>query len=134
MKPLHKEKRVNWNNFRILGYFIIAGIIGGIISWFALPAGFQWSAPIIASGIILLGTCINSLILLHRTERKIEAMTAALKHIEQLQESIKNEQEKQASAHTPVVATLQAFSQLYMDSFSGQQTSEEEQSGTGDTD
>jgi sulfite exporter TauE/SafE len=131
---LYGEQQMNWNSFRISAYFAIAGIITGFICWFALPAGFQWFASIIATVIILLGICINTLVLAYRTERKIEALAASLKHIGQLQESIKNEQEKQASAHTPVVATLQALSQLYMDSLSGQQSGEEEQSETGDTD
>jgi sulfite exporter TauE/SafE len=120
---------MNWNSFRISGYFIIAGIIAGIVCWFTLPVGFQWSAFIIAAIIILLGICINTLVLAHRTERKIEALTETLKNIGRLQESIKTEQEKQASSHTPVVATLQTLSQLYLESLSEQSSGEEEQSG-----
>ena len=124
---------MKWNNFRILGYFVIAAVIVGIICWLSLPAGFRWSAPVITLGLILIGTGINCLVLADRANSKIEVISEAIKHIEQHQEAIKNEQEKQAGAHTPIVATLQAFSQLYTDSLKSREDDEEQEDDAGDT-
>jgi sulfite exporter TauE/SafE len=133
MKWLYEEQSMRWNNFRILGYFIIAAIIAGIAGWIMFPAEVLWFVPAIVLGLILIGLGVNSLVLSYRTDSKISAIDGTLKHIEELQEAIKNEQEKQASAHTPIVTTLQAFSQLYMDSLASRQSEEEQQNSTDDT-
>lgn len=124
---------MRWNNFRIFGYFVVAAVIAGIICWVALPADVRWLAPAIAMGLILTGLGINNLVIVYRTDSKIEAISNTLKYIREQQEAIKNEQQKQASAHTPVVAILQAFSQLYMDSLASRQSEEEQQNSTDDT-
>jgi sulfite exporter TauE/SafE len=133
VKWLHEEQSVRWNNFRILGYFIIAAITAGIADWIIFPADVLWSVPVIVLGFILIGLGVNGLVLSYRTDSKIRAIYDTLKHIEELQEAIKSEQDKQASSHTPIVTTLQAFSQLYMDSLASRQSEEEQQNSTDDT-
>ena len=123
---------MHWRDFRILLYFIIAAVVLGILSWTMLPPSAVWAAPVVGLGLISIGLGTNSIVLADRTNKKIEAIKKTLIHIEHIQEAIQKEQEKQSGPHSTIVPTLQAFTQLYMDSIAKQQSGEEQQETAGD--
>ncbi|MEJ2739815.1 MAG: hypothetical protein P8105_08335, partial [Dehalococcoidia bacterium] len=110
----------------------IAAVVIGAVSWTALPSSAAWLTSVVVLGLILTGLGTNSIVLIYRTNKKIDSLRETLVRIEQMQEAIQKEQEKQSGSHTPIVPTLQAFTQLYMDSLASQQSSEEQQETTGD--
>ena len=122
---------MHWRDFRIFIYFIIAAVVIGAVLWTILPSSSGWIAPVVVLGLILTGLGINSLVLADRTNKKIDAIQETLSHIEQMQEAIQKEQAKQAEPHSTIVPTLQAFTQLYMDSITNQQSKEEQQEYNG---
>lgn len=121
-----------WRDFRIFIYFMIAAVVFGAVSWIVSPSSAVWVAPVVALGLILTGLGINSLVLADRTNKKFQAIQETLAHIEQLQETICKEQEKQAGPHSTIVPTLQALTQLYMDSITDRQSEEDQQETAGD--
>lgn len=123
---------MHWRDFKILIYFIIAAVVLGIASWTLLQSSAAWIAPVITLGLISIGLGTNSIVLADRTNKKIEAIQEMLVRIEQMQEAIQKEQEKQSGPHSTIIPTLQALTQLYMDSLAGQQSGEEQQETTGD--
>ena len=118
---------MNWRDFMTLMYFVVAAILFGIVGWVTLSSAIKWVAPAVALGLISVGLGLNSLLLANRTEKKIEAINGTLKNIEQIQESIQMEQKEQSSSSSPILPTIQAFSQLYLDYLAKQQSKEEEQ-------
>jgi hypothetical protein len=123
---------MHWRDFRIFIYFIVAAVVLGVVSWTVLPQSAVWVAPVVALGLILTGLGINSLVLIYRTNKKIDSIQETLLRIEQMQEAIQKEQEKQSGSQTTIVPTLQAFTQLYMDAIADRQNEEEQQETTGD--
>lgn len=123
---------MHWKDFRIFIYFIIAAVILGVVSLTVLPSSATWVAPVVALGLILTGLGLNSLVLVYRTNQKIDSIQETLARIEQMQEAIQKEQEKQSGSHTTIVPTLQAFTQLYMDSVANRGSEEEQQETSGD--
>jgi hypothetical protein len=123
---------MHWKDFRIFIYFIIAAVILGTVSLTVLPSSAGWVAPVVALGLILTGLGLNSLVHVYRMNQKIDSIQEALLRIEQMQEAIQKEQEKQSGSHTTIVPTLQAFTQLYMDSLANQESEEEQQETSGD--
>jgi hypothetical protein len=123
---------MHWRDFRIFIYFIIAAVVLGTVSWMLLPSSAGWVTPVVALGLVLTGLGINSLVLACRTNKKIEAIQETLTRIEQMQEAIQKEQEKQSGPHSTIVPTLQAFTQLYIDSLAEQQGGEDQQETVGD--
>jgi hypothetical protein len=123
---------MHWKDLRVFIYFIVAAVVLGVVSWTMLPSSAIWVAPVVALGLILTGLGINSLVLTSRTNTKIEAIQEMLAHIERMQEAIQKEQEKQSGSQTTIVPTLQAFTQLYMDSIADRQSEEEQQETAGD--
>ena len=119
-------------DFRISIYFIIAAVVIGAVSWTVLPSSAAWLTSVVVLGLILTGLGTNSVVLVYRTNKKIDSLQETLVRIEQMQEAIQKEQEKQSGSHTTIVPTLQAFTQLYMDSLANRQSSEEQQETTGD--
>ena len=121
---------MNWRDFRILLYFVVAAVILSIVGWIALSPAITWFAPVVALGLISVGLGVNSLVLVNHTDKRIEAINGTLKSIEQIQEAI---QKEQSVSHSPIIPTLQAFSQLYLDYVGKQQKGEEQQENTNDT-
>ncbi|MFC1909738.1 hypothetical protein ACFLXC_00380 [Chloroflexota bacterium] len=124
---------MHWRDYRILMYFFTAAVIFSILSWVTLSPILTWAASIItaivASGFILIGLGVNSLVLINRACKKIAMIGDALKNIEQTQEVIMKEQKEQgerSGAHSSIVPTLQAFSQLYFDHVNKTQSKGEE--------
>ena len=120
---------MNWRDFMVLLYFVIAAIIFGIVSWVTLSPANEWVAPVVVVGFVSIGLGVNSLLLANHTDKKIEAMNGTLKNIEQIQQSIQTEQKEQSNSRSPIIPTLEAFTQLYLDYLAKQQTSEENQKG-----
>ena len=124
---------MNWRDYMTLVYFVVAALIFAIIGWFTLSTDIKWAAPAVALGIISVGLGVNSLVLVNHTDRKIEAINNILKSIQQLQEEIQKEQKEQSSSGVPIVPTLQAFSQLYLDYIAKQGGGNEQQNQPTDT-
>ena len=106
---------MHYRNLRIFTYSTIAAFILGIVGWVTLPPDVAWIAPIVALVLILLGLGINILALINRADRNIDSIIETLKNMEQIQETIQKEQKEQSHFHSPIIPTLQAFSQLYLD-------------------
>jgi len=121
---------MNWRNFRILLYFVVAAVILSIVGWIVLSPTITWFAPVVALGLVSIGLGVNSLVLVNHTDKKIEAISGTLKSIKQIQEAI---QKEQSASHSPIIPTLQALSQLYLDYLGKQQSGEEQQENTNDT-
>ena len=120
---------MHWRDFRTLLYFVIAAVIFGAISWITLSPDVMWFAPVVSLGLISIGLGVNSLVLASHTDRKIEAISVTLGNIEQ----IHKEQKEQSGSRSTIVPTLQAFSELYLDYLTKQQSGEEQQKNIKDT-
>ncbi len=120
---------MNWRDFMVLMYFVVAAILLGIIGWVTLSPAIKWAAPAVALGLIAVGLGLNSLVLANRLDRKLGAMSEAIDNIKQIQEAIQKEQNEQAGSRSTIVPTLQAFSQFYLDYLDKQQSSEEPKGG-----
>ena len=115
---------MKWKDFMILICFIIAAIVFGTIAWLTLSPTVNWAAPVIAIGLISIGLGVNSMAIAHDVDRKIEVMTGTLNNIERMQEEMHKEQ---ADSHSPIVTSLQALSQHYLDYLAKQQGSNDEE-------
>ena len=94
---------------------IILAVFLGLFGWFTESSSIRWVAPAFGLALIAVGLGVNSLIIALHTERRMTEMGAVLARIENLQEEIRKEQNEQASSGPPIVASLQAMSQYYMD-------------------
>ena len=103
---------MKWQDFMILMYFVIAAIFFGILGWVTLSPTIKWAAPTIALGFISVGLGVNSIAIAHNVDRKIEAMNVTLNNIQRIQEEI---QKEHADSRSPLVTSLQALSQHYLD-------------------
>ena len=112
---------MRWRDFSTLICFVIAAVVFGVLCKVILSPDIMWLAPIVSLGLILIGLGVNSLLLLRYTDKRIEAINVTLKNIEQIQETMRKEQEEQSRSTSTVAPTLQAFSQLYLDYFTRQQ-------------
>ncbi len=106
---------MNWRDFKILMWFVVAAIFFGSIGWFTLPPVIKWAAPAIAIGLASVGLGVNSIAIAYNVDRKIEALNRTLNNIERIQEEIQKEQKEQANSSSPLVTSLQALSQYYGD-------------------
>ena len=107
---------------------VILAVFLGLFGWFTESSSIRWVAPAFGLALIAVGLGVNSLIIVLRTEGRMTEMGATLARIEGLQEEIRKEQNEQASSGPPIVASLQAMSQYYMDYIAKQKGSENEKS------
>ena len=114
---------MKWKDFIILTCFIIAAIFFGIVAWVTFPPPIKWIVPAIAIGIISMGLGVNSITLAYNVDRKIEVMNGTLNSIERIQEEMHKEQ---ADSSSPIVTSLQALPQHYLDYLAKQQESNNE--------
>ena len=94
---------------------VILAVFLGLFGWFTESSSIRWVAPAFGLALIAVGLGVNSLIIALHTERRMTEMGAALARIEGLQEEIRKEQNERASSGPPIIASLQAMSQYYMD-------------------
>ena len=98
-----------------LSFFTVLALILCLVGWFAQSEMIKWAAPAFGVAILAAGLGVNSLIIALDTDKKMTEMGAALARIEGLQEEIRKEQNERASSGPPIIASLQAMSQYYMD-------------------
>ena len=94
---------------------VILALFLGLFGWFTESSSIRWTALAFGLALIAVGLSVNSLIIALHTERRMTEMGAALAKIEGLQEEIRKEQNERASSGQPIIASLQAMSQYYMD-------------------
>lgn len=97
-----------------LTIFILAVFLA-VFGWFNESTTVRWLAPAFGLALIAVGLGITSLVIAVHTERRAIEMGAALARIEGLAEEMRKEQNERASSGTPIIASLQAVSQYYMD-------------------
>ncbi|MFC1942722.1 hypothetical protein ACFLWU_05870 [Chloroflexota bacterium] len=68
-----------------------------------------------ALGVISVGLGVNSLMISLNTDKRMDSTESTLARLETLQEEIKKAQEEQPGSNKPLLATLQALSQYYLD-------------------
>ncbi|MFC2020436.1 hypothetical protein ACFLU1_01385 [Chloroflexota bacterium] len=93
---------------------IILAVFLGLLGWFT-ESSIRWVAPAFGLALIAVGIGLNSLIIALRAERIMAEVGAALARVESLQEEIRKEQNEQPGSGPPIIASLQAMSQYYMD-------------------
>ncbi|MFC2044916.1 hypothetical protein ACFLT8_07010 [Chloroflexota bacterium] len=120
---------MKWRYLTILMLFCVMAILFGIIGWFTLSPAIKWAVPIVSIGLIAVGLGINSVSLAYNVDRKIEVMNGALNNIGRIQEEIQNEQREQANSRSPLVTSLQAISQYYMDFLTKQKEEQNNEKG-----
>jgi len=113
---------MKWRPYISLMSFIIAALIFVLIALVIPSSTIKWAAPAIALALISVGLGVNSMIIASQIDRKISRIDA---QIESLYEKIE-EGQKESSSSSPIIPTIQAFSQLYLD-YLAKQKSEEEQ-------
>jgi hypothetical protein len=123
---------MRWRDFKTLIYFVIAAVIFGAVCWVILSPDVMWFAPVVSLVLISIGLGFSILVLIRHTDSKIEAITITLENIKQIQEAIQKNQKEQSSSSSTIVPTLQAFSQLYLDYLTKQQSGEEQQNNIKD--
>ncbi|MFC1987164.1 hypothetical protein ACFLVH_01240 [Chloroflexota bacterium] len=94
---------------------VILAVFLGLFGWFAESSSIRWVATAFGLALIAVGLGVNSLIISLHTERRITEIDTTLARIESLQEEIKKEQNERVSPGQPIIASLQAMSQYYMD-------------------
>lgn len=94
---------------------VMLAVFLGLFGWFTEPSSIRWVAPAFGLALIAVGLGVNSWIIALHTEKRATEMGAALARIESLAEEMRKEQNERASSGTPIVASLQAMSQYYMD-------------------
>ncbi len=94
---------------------VILAVFLGLLGWFTESSSIRWIAPAFGLALIAVGLGANSLIIALHTEKRATEMGAALARIEGLAEEMRKEQNERANSGPPIVASLQAMSQYYMD-------------------
>lgn len=107
---------------------IILAVFLGLFGWFTESTTVRWVALAFGLSLVAVGLGVNSLIIALHTEKRATEMGAALTRIEGLAEEMRKEQNERANSGTPIVASLQAMSQYYMDYIKKQKESKNEKS------
>ena len=94
---------------------VILAVLLGLFGWFSESSSIRWVAPAFGLALIAVGLGINSLIISLNTEKRATEMWAMLARIEGLAEEMRKEQNERADSGSPIIASLQAISQTYMD-------------------
>jgi len=94
---------------------LVLALICGFVSWFAESIFITMALPAIGLALIALGLGLNSFLIAEETNKRMNNIDATLTQIKEFQEEIQKEQKEQGSKGPPIVASLQAMSQYYMD-------------------
>ena len=94
---------------------VILAVFLGFFGWFTESSSIRWVAPAFGLALIAVGLGVNSWVIALHAERRMTEMGAALTRIESIQEEIRKDQNERANSGPPIVASLQAMSQYYMD-------------------
>ncbi len=99
---------------------VILAVLLAVFGWFTESSAIRWVAPAFGLALIAVGLGLYSLIITLHTEKRAIEMGAALSRIEGLAEEMRKEQNERASSGPPIIASLQAISQYYIDSINKQ--------------
>ena len=94
---------------------VIVAIILALFGWFAESTAVRWVALSFGLALIASGLGLYSFLISLHTERTMIEMSTALARIESLQEEIRKDQKEGTSSGTPIVASLEAMTQYYID-------------------
>jgi len=114
-----------WKFYLPIIMFTIAAVMAGIFWWFAVSTEVRLAAIAIAIALISVGLGFQSLVFAVDTDDRIKEINQSIKRLEELQNEIKVDQEKQKNTNTPVVASMTALSQLV--EFFGKKKADERQ-------
>ncbi len=106
---------MNRRHSYILIVVFVLDLIFGSVSWFAESIFIRMAFPAIGLALIALGLGLNSFLITEETNKRMNNIEATLTQIKDLQEEIQKEQKEQGSKGPPIIASLQAMSQYYMD-------------------
>ena len=123
---LKEIKTVNWRGISIALGFSIAALVVGIIGVRSESITMQFIAPAYALALLSAGFGYNGLVTALRTDKKMNEMTEILGQIVESQAEIQKKQEEQANPRSPIIASLQGLSQLYLDYVARQKREDEE--------
>ena len=116
---------MSWKHFSSLMVCIILAlflVLGGLFGELYILYAF-------ALAVISVGLGLNSLIITLHTDERMNKIDVKLTQIVDLQEEMQKEHKEQSNSRSPIIPTLQAFSQLYLDYLAKQQTGEQNQKG-----
>jgi ABC-type uncharacterized transport system fused permease/ATPase subunit len=95
--------------------FVIAAFIMALLGYTIVSSDLRYAILAGALGLLGAGLSLNSCMLAQRTENRMKDINATLSRIENFQKEMHNEQKEQAKSNSPIVTSLQALSQYYMD-------------------
>ena len=99
----------------IVTAFALAAIIMALLGYIIESIDLRWAILAGALGLLGAGLALNSFLLALRLDNRIKEINTALSRIEDLQKEIQKEQEEHTKSSSPMVMSLQALSQHYMD-------------------
>ena len=94
---------------------VILAVLLGLFGWFTESSSIRWVAPAFGLALIAVGLGTNCFIIALHAEKRATEIGAILARIEGLAEEMRKEQHERASSGPPIIASLQAMSQTYMD-------------------
>lgn len=94
---------------------VILAVLLGLLGWFSESSSIRWVAPAFGVALIAVGLGLTSLIIALHTEKKATEIGAVINRIECLAEEMRKELNERANSGPPIIASLQAISQTYMD-------------------
>ena len=108
--------------------FILAAFVMALLGYITESIELRWAILAGALGLLGAGLTLNSSLLALRLDNRMKEIDTTLSRIEDLQKEIRKEQEEQTKSSSPMVMSLQALSQYYMDYLAKQakQKSEDE--------
>lgn len=98
------------------GAIIGIGIVFGIVGWFIESTSLRWIFPAFGLGLIATGLGLFSFMTALHTEKKVTELGEVLISIEDLATGMKEEITERSNPGPPIIASLQALTQSYMDS------------------
>ena len=110
--------------FSVTG-FSLAAFLVSLLVFIVDAVELKWAIAAGALGLVGVGLALNSFMLTLRTDGRMNKINATLSRIEDLQEEIQKEQKEQANSSSPIVTSLQALSQHYMDLLTKQKSEDE---------
>jgi len=106
---------MNKRHMYILAGSLVLSLVFVVVGWITESSVIKWAAPAVGLALIALGLGINSILIAVETNKRMINIDITLTQIKGLQEEIQKEQKEQGSTGPPIVASLQAMSQYYMD-------------------
>jgi|GEM_PF-5928426 hypothetical protein len=94
---------------------VILAVLFGLFGWLPESTSIRWIAPAFGLALIGLALGLNGSMIALNTDRRLTEIAIALARIEDLQQEINKEQQQRTNQGPPIIASLQAMSQYYME-------------------